>query len=127
LLGRWSARVHQPVFLLAEVPLAGALPLGVLLVNEEEMESAVSGFLEKKEMILLGLEILGEEKVLLFFSASLVIWYSWHLFSSADWNGGHRHLYFWSLPMCQFADTIMKIYEYKCNRCKNGISMGRRI
>jgi len=73
LLGRWSARVHQPVFLLAELPLAGALPLGVLLVNEEEMESAVSGFLEKKEMILLGLEILGEEKALLFFGASLVI------------------------------------------------------
>jgi len=76
------------VFLLAEVPLAGALPLGVLLVIEGEMEFAESGFLEKKGMILLGLEILGEEKALLFFGALLVIWYSWHLFSSADWTGG---------------------------------------
>jgi len=63
------------------VPLAGALPLGVLLVTEEEMESAVSGFLEKKGMILLGSEILGEEKALLFSGASLVIWYSWSLSS----------------------------------------------
>jgi len=61
------------VFLLAEVPLAGVLPLGVLLVIEGEMESAESGFLEEKGMILLGLEILGEEKALLFFSALLVI------------------------------------------------------
>ena len=76
MLDRWSARVHQSVFLLAEVPLAGFLPLGVLLVIEGEMESAESGFLEKKGMILLGLEILGEEKALLFFGALLVIWYS---------------------------------------------------
>ena len=74
LADRWSARVHEPVFLLTEVPLAGALPLGVLLVTEEEMESAVFGFLEKREMILLGLEILGEEKALLFSDALLVIW-----------------------------------------------------
>jgi len=90
LLDRWYARVHQPVFLLAEVPLAGALPLGVLLVTEEEMESAVSEFLEEKGMILLGSEILGEEKALLFSGASFVIWYSWSLFSSVDWTGGHR-------------------------------------
>jgi len=127
LLDWWSARVHQPVFLLAEVPLAGALPLGVLLVTEEEMESAVSRFLEKRGMILLGLEILGEEKALLFFGASLVIWYPWHLFSSVDWTSGHRQLYFWSLPMYQCADTTMKICEYKYNRCKNGIGMGERI
>jgi len=75
------------------------------------MESAESGFLEKKGMILLGLEILGEEKALLFFGASLVIWYSWHLFSSVDWTGGHRQLYFWSLPMYECADTAMKICE----------------
>jgi len=49
-----------------------------------EMESVESGFLEKKGMIRLGLEILGEEKALLFFGALLVIWYSWHLFSSAN-------------------------------------------
>jgi hypothetical protein len=84
LLGQQSARVHQPILLLAEVLLAGALPLEVLLVAEEEKEFAVSGLLEKKGMILLGLEILGEEKALLFFGALLVIWYSWHLFSSAD-------------------------------------------
>jgi len=84
LLDRRSARVHQPIFLLAEVLLVGTLPLEVLLVAEEEKEFAVSGLLEKKGMILLGLEILGEEKVLLFFGALLVIWYSWHLFSSAD-------------------------------------------
>ena len=53
------------------------------------MESAESGFLEKKGMILLGMEILGEEE-LLFFGALLVIWYSWNLFSSVDWTGGHR-------------------------------------
>jgi len=82
------------VFLLAEVPLAGAIPLGILLVIEGEMESVESGFLEKKGMTLLGLEILGEEKALLFFGTLLVIWYSWHLFSSADWTGGHRHLCF---------------------------------
>jgi len=76
------------MFLLAEVPLAVALLLGVLLVIEGEMESVESGFLEKKGMILLGLEILGEEKALLFFGALLVIWYSWHLISSADWAGG---------------------------------------
>jgi len=37
------------VFLLAEVPLSGALPLGALLVAEGEMESVVPGFLEKKD------------------------------------------------------------------------------
>ena len=52
-------------------------------MTEEGMESAVSGFLEKKGMILLGSEILGEEKALLFSGTSLVIWYSWSLSSSA--------------------------------------------
>jgi len=84
LLDLWSARVHQPIFLLAKVPLAGALPLGVLLVTEEEMESARFGFLEKREMILLGLETLGEEKALLFSDALLVIWYSWNPFFLVD-------------------------------------------
>jgi hypothetical protein len=78
---------------LAEVPLAGVLLRGVLLVAEEKV-SAVSELLEKKEKIPPGLEILGEEKALLFFGALLVIWYSWHLFSSVDWTGGHRHLCF---------------------------------
>jgi len=96
------------MFLLAEVPLAGVLPLGVLLVAEEEMVPVVSRLLEKKGMILLGSETLGEEEALLFSGASLVIWYSWNLFSSVDWTGGHRQSYFWSLPMYRCADTIMR-------------------
>ena len=90
MLDRRSARVHQPIFLLAEVLLAGTLPLEVLLVAEEEKEFAVFGLLEKKGMILLGSEILGEEEALLFSGALLVIWYSWSLSSSVDWTGGHR-------------------------------------
>jgi hypothetical protein len=91
--------------LLAEVLLAGVLLFGFLLVVEEETVLVVSGLLEEKGMILLGSEILGEEKALLFSSALLVIWYSWNLFSSVDWTGGHRQSYFWSLPMYQCADT----------------------
>jgi len=66
------------------VPLARALPLEVLLVAEEEKGFVVSRLLEKKGMILLGLEILEEEKALLFFGALLVIWCSWNLSSSID-------------------------------------------
>ena len=88
--------------------LAGVLPFEVLLVAEEEMVLVVSELLEKKGMILLGSETLGEEDALLFSGASLVIWYSWNLFSSVDWTGGHRQSYFWSLPMCRYADTAMK-------------------
>jgi len=91
----------------------------------EEKVSAVSELLEKKEKIPPGLEILGE-KVLLSSGALLVIWYSWNLSSSADWTGGHWHLCFWSLPMHRYADTTMKICEYKCNRCKNGIGMDEK-
>jgi len=76
------------MFLLAEALLAGVLLFGVLLVAEEDMILLVSGLLEKKGMILLGPETLGEEEVLLFSGASLVIWYSWNLFSSVDWTGG---------------------------------------
>jgi len=71
--------------LLAEVLLAGAL-----LVVEGEMALAVSGLLEKKGMILLGSETLGEEEALLSSGISLVIWYSWNLFSSVHWTGGHQ-------------------------------------
>ena len=75
------------------------------------MVLAASGFLEKKVMILLGLEILGEEKALLFFDASLVTWYSWGPFSLLGWAGRHRQSFwfFWSLPICQFADTTTKV------------------
>jgi len=76
------------MYLLAEVPLAGVLLREVLLVAEEEKGFAVSGLLEKKGMILLGLEILVEEKALLCFGALLVIWCSWNLSSSVDWTGG---------------------------------------
>ena len=99
--------------LLAEVLLAGALlvevlPLGVFLVAEKEMVLAVFVFLEKREKILSGSEITGEEEALLLFGALFVLWYSWHLFSSADWTGGHRHLCFWSLPMRRCADTTTR-------------------
>jgi len=96
------------MFLLAEVPLVGVLSLGVPLVAEEEMVPAVSGLLEKKGMILLGSETLGEKEASLFSGASLVIWYSWNLFSSVDRTGGHRQSYFWSLPMYRCADTTTR-------------------
>jgi len=96
------------MFLLAEVLLPGVLPFGVLLVAKEEMVLVVSGLLEKKGMILLGSDTLGEEEALLFSGASLVIWYSWNLFSSVDWTGGQRQSYFWSLPMYRCADTTIR-------------------
>jgi len=88
--------------------LAGVLLFGFLLVVEEETVLVVSELLEEKEMILLGSEILGEEKALLFSGASLVIWYSWSLFSSVDWTGGHRQSYFWSLLIYRCADTTIR-------------------
>jgi len=96
------------MFLLAEVLLAGVLLFGFLLVVEEETVLVVSGLLEEKGMILLGSEILGEEKALLFSGASLEIWYSWSLFSSVEWTGGHRQSYFWSLPMYRCTDTTIR-------------------
>jgi len=48
--------------LLAGALLVGVLPLGVLLVAEKEMVPVASVFLEKREKILPGLEIPGEEK-----------------------------------------------------------------
>jgi len=103
LLDRWSARVQQPTFLLAEVLFAGVLPLGVLPVAEEEVASAVSGLLEKKGMILPESEILGEERALLFFGTLHVIWYSWSLFSLVNWTGGASAvvlLVFADVPVC---------------------------
>jgi len=118
--------------LLAEVLLAGALlvgvlPLGVLLVAEKEMVPTLSVFLEKREKILPGLEIPGEEKALLLFGALLVLSYSWHVFSSAGWIGEHWHFYLWSLPMRRCAVLRMRIHEYKCNRCRSGIGMNERV
>jgi len=91
----------------------------VLLAAEEEMVLVAFGLLERKEKIPLGLETLGEEKVLLSSGALLVISCSWSLSFLPDWTGGHRQSYFWSLPMYWYAGTAMKICEYKCNRCKN--------
>jgi len=98
--------------LLAGTLLVGVLPLGVLLAAEKEMVLAVSVFLEKREKILPESEIPEEGEALLLFGTLFVLWYSWHLFSSADWTGGHR-LCLWSLPMCRFAGTIIKIHEYE--------------
>ena len=84
-------------------PLAEALLFGVLPVAEE-MVLVVSGLLEKKEKIPPELEIPEEEEVLLLSGALFALWYSWHLFSSADWTGGHRCLCFWFLPMHRYAD-----------------------
>jgi len=114
--------------LLAEVPLVGALLVGVLLfvvllVVEGEMILAESVFLEKKERIPPELEIPEEEGELPLSGALFVLWYSWHLFSSAGWTGGHWHLCFWSLPMHWYADTERKIREYKRNRYKNEIGI----
>ena len=72
------------------------------------MIPVVSVFLEKREKILPGLEIPGEEKELLPFGALLVLWYTWHLFSLASWTGGHRHFYFWSLSMRRCAVSRMR-------------------
>jgi len=97
------------MFLLAEVLLARVLLVGVLLVAEEETVLVVSELLEKRGTIPLGSVTLEEGEALLFSGASLVIWYSWNLFSLVGWIGGHQQLYFWSLPICQCADTAVKV------------------
>ena len=80
--------------LLIEALLVGVLLLVVLLAIEGEMVLAEFEFLEKKERIPPELEIPEEEGELPLFGALFVPWYSWHLFSSASWTGGHRHLCF---------------------------------
>jgi len=97
------------MFLLAEVLLAGILLFGVLLVIEQEMVLVVSEPLEKRGMIPPGSVTLEEGEALLFSGASLVFWYSWNLFSLVGWTRGHQQSYFWSLLMCQYADTTMKV------------------
>jgi len=78
--------------LLIEVLLAGVLPLVVLLAAEGDLALAESLFLGEKERIPPEWEIPGEEEDLPLSGALFVPWYSWHLFSSAGWTGGHRHL-----------------------------------
>jgi len=112
--------------LLAKAPLAGVLLPEVLLVAEGKV-SAVSELLEKKEKIPLGSVTVEEEKTLLFSGALPGVWYSWSFSSLVDWTGGHWHLHFWSLSMRRCADTTMKIREYKCDRCKNGIGVDGRV
>jgi len=63
----------QAEVLLTEVLLVEFLPLGVLLAAEGEIVLVASGLLERKEKILLGLVMLGEEMVLLFSGALLVL------------------------------------------------------
>ena len=87
------------MFLLAEVLLAGVLLFGVL-VAVDKMVLVVSELLEKRGMIPPGSMTLEEGEALLFSGASLVIWYSWNLFSLVGWTGGHRQSYFWSLTIC---------------------------
>jgi len=75
--------------LLAEVLPTGALLVGVLLLvvllaAGKGMVPPASVFLERREKILPGLEIPGEEKALLLFGVLLVLWYSWHPSFSAD-------------------------------------------
>ena len=63
----------------------------------------VSGLLEKREKIPLGSVTSEEGKALLFSGASLVIWYSWSLFSSVDRTGGASAvvlLVFADVPVC---------------------------
>jgi len=108
--------------LLVEVLLVGVLPLVVLFALEREMVLAVSVFLEK-ERIPPGLEIPEEEEELLLSGALSMLWYSWYLFSSAGWTGGHQHLCFWSLPMRWSADTERKTRKYKFDKYKNKIGI----
>jgi len=63
--------------LLVGVLLVEVLPLVVLLAVEGEMVPAASVLLERKERIPLGLVMPGEEKALLLFGVSPVLWYSW--------------------------------------------------
>ena len=67
MLDRWSAHVHQLIFLLAEVLL-----VGVLLVAEEKTVLVVSELLEKRGTIVQESVTLEEGEALLFSDASLV-------------------------------------------------------
>ena len=102
--------------LLVEALLDGVLPLVVLLASEGEMALVAFGLLGRKEKIPPELEIPEEEGELPLSGALFVLWYSWHLFSSADGIGGHRHLCFWFLPMRRYADIEKKVCEHKRDR-----------
>ena len=84
----------------------------VLLAVEVEMVLAESGLLVKKGTIPHeSVTLEEEEEASLFSDALLVTWYSWGPFSLLGWTGGHRQpsWYFWSLPICQFADTTINV------------------
>jgi len=90
----------------------------------EEMMLVVSGLLEKRGKIPPGSVTSEEGEVLLFSGASLRFRYSWGLFSSAGWTEGHQQSYFWSLLMCQYADTTVKSFvSTGIPRYKNGIGI----
>jgi len=117
----------QAGMLLIEVLLAGVLPLVVLLAVKGEMVLAESLFLGEKERIPPEWEIPEEEEELPLSGALFVPWYSWHLFSSAGWMGGHRHLCFWFLPMHWFVVIERRICEHQCSRCKSKIGMNEEV
>jgi len=81
-LDRRSARVHQPISLLAEVLLVEVLLAEVLLVAEVESVLDEYGLLIKKGTILRESATLGEEKKVALFSDVLPeTWCSWDPFS----------------------------------------------
>jgi len=93
------------MFLLAEVLLAGVLMFGVLIVAEEEMVLVVSELLEKRGMIPRGSVTSEEGEALSFSGASLVIWYSWNLFSLVGWTGGIDSR---TSGLCRFASVLIQ-------------------
>ena len=98
-----------------------------LLAVGEEMVLAKSVFLEEKEKIPPELEIPEEKGEWPLSGALFVLWYSWHLFSSTGWTGGHRHLCFWSLPMRRYAASGIRICKHGCGGCKNGIGINEKV
>jgi len=89
------------MFLLAEV----------LLAAREEMVLAVSELLVKKETIPRESATLEGEKWCCLLAFWLRLGALRGLSLSLTSLGGHRHLswYFWSLPICQRADTTTKV------------------
>ena len=87
------------MFLLAEILLVG------VLLAEEETVLVVSGLLEKRGMIPPGSMTLKEGEALLLSGASLVIWYSWDLFSLVGWTRGIGSR---TSGLCRFASVLIQ-------------------
>jgi len=87
--------------LLAEVPLAGVLLHEVLLVAEEEMVLVVSGHLEKKEKIPLGLETLGGGIAVFSRFAWVLVLLELLIFGWLDWGASAvTPVVFADVPVC---------------------------